>query len=266
MPSLGLGTWQMGMDSTSRRDEVAALQLGIDLGMTLLDTAEVYGDGGSESVVGEAIRGRRDEVVLVTKVGPQKASRQGTLDNCDASLKRLGTDYLDLYLLHDVPVHDLDETLESFERLKNAGKIRHYGVSNFNLDLMNDLQSRVFGTHVACNQLRYALTHRALEREILPWCVTHNVAIMAYSPVGVGKLRFAPALEEVASRHNISPWCAAIAFTLRHPLVVSIPKASNPAHVRDNAKALAVTLTEEDLALLDGAYPRPPPGSFDVWE
>ena len=266
LPSLGLGTWLMGMESSKRADEVAALRLGMDLGMTLIDTAEMYGDGGSEEVVGEAIEGRRDEVVIVTKVGPKKASRQGTLDNCEQSLKHLGTDRIDLYLLHDQPVHALEETLESLDRLKQDGKILHYGVSNFTLDLMQECESLDLGVNVACNQLRYALTHRALECEILPWCEEKNIALMAYSPVGVGKLNLAPELEEVARRHDVSPWCAAIAFTIRDPRVVSIPKASNPAHVRDNVKALSVQLTEQDLADLERAYPQPLAGSFDIFD
>ena len=266
LPSLGLGTWLMGMEPSKRADEVAALRLGMDLGMTLIDTAENYGDGGSEEVVGEAIKGRRDEVVIVTKVGPEKATRPGTLDNCERSLKRLGTDRIDLYLLHDQPVHALDDTLGSLQQLKDDGKILHYGVSNFHLDLMRQCESLTLGANVGCNQLRYALTHRALERDILPWCEQSNIAIMAYSPVGVGKLNLAPELEAVARRHDVSPWCVAIAFTLRHPLVVSIPKASNPGHVRDNAKALGVKLTDQDLTDLDRAYPQPPAGSFDIWD
>ncbi len=265
LPSLGLGTWMMGMDPSKRVDEVAALRLGMDLGLTLIDTAENYGDGGSEKVVGEAIKGRRDEVVVVTKVHPTKATRQGTFDYCERSLELMGTDHIDLYLLHDEPVHPLEETLESLERLKQDGKVLHYGVSNFPLEVMRECETLDLGPNVACNQLRYALTHRALEREILPWCEEKDIAIMAYSPVGVGKLNLAAELEEVARRHDVSPWCAAIAFTMRDSRVVSIPKASNPAHVQDNAKALTVKLTEEDLADLDKAYPQPPAGSFDIY-
>lgn len=266
LPSLGLGTWLMGVEAVNRKAEVAALRLGLDLGLGLIDTAENYADGGSERVVGEAIKGRRDEVILVTKVGPTKASKQGTLENCENSLRRLGTDHIDLYLLHDQPTYPLEDTLESLDKLKCDGKIKHFGVSNFDLELMRGCEALELGSQVACNQLRYALTHRALEREMLPWCVEHEVAIMAYSPVGVGKLNLAPALEAVARRHDVSPWCIAIAFTLRHPSVVSIPKASNPEHVKGNAKALDIELSEQDLAELDGAYPRPPAGSFDKWD
>ena len=266
LPSLGLGTWMMGMDATKRSDEVAALRLGLDLGMTLIDTAENYGDGGSEQVVGEAIQGRRDEVVLVTKVRPDKASRAGAIQSTEESLRRLGTDCIDLLLLHDPPKLPLGETLEAFETLKREGKIRHHGVSNFDAPLMHELEQTPLGSHVGCNQLRYALTHRALEDEILPWCEAREIAIMAYSPVGIGRLSIAPALEAVARRHERSPMCIAIAWAIRHPLIVAIPKASNPEHVRENVQALSVTLSQEDLDALDAAYPPPPPGSFDVWE
>ena len=266
LPSLGLGTWMMGVDPSNRKAEIEALKLGMDLGLGLIDTAENYGDGGSELIVGEAIEGRRDEVVLVTKVGPTKASKQGTLDNAEASLKRLGTDRIDLYLLHDAPSHSLEDTLTSLERLKADGKILHYGVSNFDLALMQDCESLALGANVACNQLRYALTHRALEADILPWCESHGIAVMAYSPIGIGKLNIAPALEAIARRHDVSPWCIAIAFTLRHPLVVSIPKASNRQHVEGNAKALGITLTEQDMSELNSVYPQPPAGTFDKWD
>jgi diketogulonate reductase-like aldo/keto reductase len=266
LPSLGLGTWLMGEQPQNQKAEVDALQRGMDLGVGLIDTAENYADGGSELVVGEAIKGRRDEVVIVTKVGPTKASKQGTLDNAEASLKRLGTDRIDLYLLHDEPEHPLEDTLESFERLKSDGKILHYGVSNFDLALMQKCETLELGANVECNQLRYALTHRALEAEILPLCEASQIAVMAYSPIGIGKLNIHPVLEQVARRHNVSPWCVAIAFTMRHPLLVSIPKASNPQHVEDNAKALDMTLTEQDLNELDTAYPQPPAGSFDKWD
>ena len=265
MPSLGLGTWMMGMDPSKRTDEVAALNLGMDLGMTLIDTAENYGDGGSERVVGEAIRDRRDEVVLVTKVRPAKASRSGTIESAEQSLECLGTDRIDLLLLHGQPTHPLEETLEAFEVLERDGKVRHYGVSNFDMPLMHALEDTPLGVNVGCNQVRYALTHRALEREILPWCEARQISIMAYSPLGIGRLTIAPALEAVARRQDRSAMCIAIAWAIRHPLIVTIPKASNPEHVRDNARALSVAFTAQDLAELDAAYPRPPPGSFDIW-
>ncbi|MBS38351.1 MAG: hypothetical protein CMO26_20810 [Thiotrichales bacterium] len=266
LPALGLGTWLMGMPDSDSKREIEALKLGMDLGLSLIDTAEMYGDGGSEEVVGEAIKGRRDEITLVTKVGPSKASRQGTLDNAEASLRRLGTDRIDLYLLHDQPVHPLEDTLESFDRLKQQGKILHYGVSNFHIGLMNEAEDLPHGGGIACNQLRYALSHRALEAEILPWCEDHDIAIMAYSPIGIGRLEMKAALTNVAARHEVSPWAVAIAFTMRHPLLVSIPKASNPEHVRANARALEIELSEQDLRELDAAFPAPPAGHFDMWD
>ena len=243
-----------------------ALQFGLDLGLNLIDTAEMYGDGGSEKVVGEAIKGRRDEVVLVTKIQPHKADAKGTIEYAERSLRYLGTDYVDLYLLHDKPAFPAEETLEAFERLKSDGKIRHYGVSNHDLALMQEWEQLTLGRNVACNQLRYALTHRALEGEILPWCEEHDIAVMAYSPVGVGKLNLAPELKTVADRHDVTPWCVAIAWAMRHPKVVAIPKASNIDHVKGNAKALTLRFTEQDLADLDTAYPRPPAGSFDIYD
>jgi aryl-alcohol dehydrogenase-like predicted oxidoreductase len=170
MPSLGLATWTMGADPTKRSEEVRALKLGIELGMMLIDTAENYADGGSEKIVGEAVASCRDEVVLVTKIHPTKATRQGTIRYAERSLRYLGTDRIDLYLLHDRPEHPAEETLIAFERLREDGKILHYGVSNHDLALMQEWEKLPLGRNVCCNQLRYALTHRALEREILPWC------------------------------------------------------------------------------------------------
>ena len=181
MPSLGLGTWMMGMDPSKRADEAAALNLGLDLGMTLIDTAENYGDGGSERVVGEAIRGRRDEVVVVTKVRPGKASRSGTIESAEQSLERLGTDRIDLLLLHGQPTHPLEETLEAFETLEREGKIRHYGVSNFDMPLMQALEDTPLGVNVGCNQLRYALTHRALAVRVNDFETSVSGSLVSYS-------------------------------------------------------------------------------------
>ena len=264
MPALGMGAWQIGMDAAKRKDEIAALQLGLDLGMTLIDTAEIYGDGGSEEVVGEAIAGRRDEVVVVTKVHPTTADR--TIERGEASLRRLNIDCIDLYLLHDKPIHPLEATLEALDRLKQDGKILHYGVSNFDTDLMRECEALSLGPNVESNQLRYSLGHRGLEHELLGWCEQHQISIMAYSPVDEGVLSVKPELEAVAARHGVSPFCIAIAWTIRHPMLVSIPKAANPDHLRENARAMDLKFTEEDLAALDRAYPRPPPGHFDVWQ
>ena len=256
----------MGEDPARRTDEVAALNLGIDLGMTVVDTAEAYADGGSERIVGKAIASRRDDVFLVTKVRSRNASRHKTIECAERSLRRLGTDRIDLYLLHDVPQHPLEATFEAFEELKVAGKVLHYGVSNFDTDLMRESEELPFGEGVACNQLRYALSQRALEHTVLPWCEAHEIAIMAYSPLDVGRLGVTPELESAARRHDVTPMCIAIAWAMRHPRVSAIPKASNPDHLRDNARAMSITLSPEDLDALDRAYPRPPPGTFDAWE
>ena len=245
---------------------MAALQLGLDLGMWLIDTAEMYADGGSEKVVGEAIKGRREEVFVVTKVRPSKASRTGTIESAEASLGHLGTDRIDLLLLHDVPRHPLEDTLEAFETLRQDGKIRFYGVSNFNIPELEAMEASELGRGVVTNQLRYAVTNRGLEHEIQPWSEKHDVSIMAYSPVGQGRLDQRPALEAVARRHGVSPHTVAIAWTMRHPMFLTVPKSSNPNHVRDNAKAMDITFTDEDLAELDAGYPRPAPGHFDIYE
>ena len=266
MPALGLGTWQMGDDPARRADEVATIQLGLDLGMTLIDTAEAYAKGGSERVVGEAIASHRDEVFVVTKVHLDNASRSKTIESAEQSLRRLGTDRIDLYLLHDQPKHPLHETYEAFEQLRSAGKVLHYGVSNFHQDLLRESEQTRFGENVSCNQLKYALSHRALEETILPWSESHDVSIMAYSPLATGQLGVTPELRSVAERHDVTPMCIALAWAIRHPRVTAIPKAANPAHLRDNARALSITLSEDDLAELDRAYPRPPPGSFDGWD
>lgn len=266
MPALGLGTWKMGEDSAKRGAEVAALQLGIDLGMTLVDSAEIYASGIAEEIAGEAVRGRRDRVFVVTKVHQANASREGTIARAEASLRRLGTDWIDLYLIHNMGgpfAHE--DTLEAFEHLRRAGKIRHFGVSNFDDAAMERSEAMAYGTGVACNQLRYSLARRGLDNGLYDWHARHKVAVMAYTPLEEGFLKPKGALSAVARRHNVSPMCAALAWTLRHPMVVSIPKASNPAHVRDNAKAMDIVLTAEDLAELDRDYPRPPAGTFDVW-
>ena len=265
MPALGMGTWQMGDDPARRADEVAAIQLGLDLGITLIDSAEAYANGGSERVVGEAIASRRDEVFVVTKVREGNASRSKTIECAEQSLRRLGTDHIDLYLLHDAPKHPLHETYEAFEELRVAGKVLHYGVSNFHLDLLNESEQTRFGENISCNQLMYSLSRRALEETVLPWCDSHEVSIMAYSPLEIGRLGVTPELESVAERHEVTPMCIAIAWAIRHPRVSAIPKAANPVHVRDNVRALSIVLSEDDLAALDRGYPRPPPGSFDGW-
>ncbi len=261
VPALGQGTWGMGEDRSQRQAEIAALRLGLDLGMTLIDTAEMYGDGGAEEVVGEAIANRRDEVYLVSKVYPHNASRRGVIEACDRSLKRLKTDYLDLDLLHWRGSVPLAETLAGFQRLKQAGKIRDYGVSNFDLDDMEEAISLPGGDGIIVNQVLYNLMHRGVEWDLLPWCRNRDIAIMAYSPIEhspseQGGMLHNPQLNAIAARHGVMPTQVALAWLL-HQGVIAIPKASNPAHVRENRAALDLTLTSADLAELDRAFPPP---------
>jgi diketogulonate reductase-like aldo/keto reductase len=257
VPVLGQGTWYMGEDDRRRRDEVAALRLGLDLGMTLIDTAEMYGDGAAEELVGEAIAGRRDEAFLVTKVLPQHASRRGTIEACERSLRRLATDRIDLYLLHWRGGTPLGETLRAFEALVEAGKIRHWGVSNFDLSDMEELVGLPGGERVATNQVLYNLTRRGIEWDLLPWCRERGVPIMAYSPIEQGRLLRSNALATIAARHGATPAQIALAWVLRQDGVIAIPKAGTPAHVRENRAALDIHLTGEDLAELDRAFPPP---------
>ena len=255
MPALGLGTWRMGESRWRRREEVAALRLGLDLGMTLIDTAELYGNGGAEKVVGEAIKGRRDEVFLITKVLPSNASRDGTIKAAERSLRRLGIDRIDLYLLHWIGSYPIAETLEAFARLKDDGKVRHYGVSNFYVANLEECERHPAGRTVSANQVKYSLMQRGIERDLLAWCAAREVAVMGYSALEEGRFEVRPALRRVAERHGVSPEVAAIAWTLRHPHVVAIPKAVRPEHVRANARAIEVKFSAEDLAELDAAYP-----------
>lgn len=257
VPVLGLGTWGMGEAGTNGPDIVAALRLGLDLGMTLIDTAEMYGEGGAEEVVGKAIAGRRDGVFLVSKVYPHNATRRGTVAACERSLKRLGTDRLDLYLLHwrgEVP---LAETLEGFAALRQQGKIRHYGVSNFGIDDMTDLWSLPGGADAAVNQVLYNLTRRGIEWDLLPWCRERRVPVMAYSPIEQGRLLGKRALSELAARRGVTPARLALAWLLAREPVMVIPKAGRPEHVRENRAALDLELTPEELAELDRAFPPP---------
>lgn len=254
VPVIGQGTWHMGENPAERHNEVAALRLGIELGMTLIDTAEMYGEGGAEEVVGEAIHNRRDRVFLVSKVYPHNASRKGVPEACERSLRRLGTECIDLYLLHWRGQYPLAETVDAFERLKDQGKIRRWGVSNFDLDDMRELAAPACAT----NQVLYNPGERGIEYDLLPWCQTQGMPLMAYCPLGQGgDLLRHPAVIDVARRHGAQPAQVALAWALRQPGVLVIPKSANPTHLRSNASAAELNLTSEDLGILDGAFPPP---------
>jgi diketogulonate reductase-like aldo/keto reductase len=262
MPVLGQGTWGMGEQSGAFDAEVAALKLGLDLGVTLIDTAEMYGEGGAEKVVAEAIAGRRDAVCLVSKVYPHNASRRGAVTACERSLKRLKTDRLDVYLLHWRGAVPLAETLEAFAALKQAGKILDYGVSNFDIDDMEEAAALPGGGAVATNQVLYNLMNRGIEWDLLPWCRSRGLPVMAYSPFvsappALTRLLGNAALKALAARHGATPAQIALAWLLHRPGVVAIPKAVQPAHVRANRAAYDLVLTADDLAELDRAFPPP---------
>lgn len=257
VPVLGQGTWGMGEQARRAVDEALALRLGLDLGMTLIDTAEMYGDGGAEEVVADAIAGRRNEVFLVGKVLPENASRRKTVEACERSLRRLGTDRIDLYLLHWRGGVPLSETLAAFTELLEAGKIRSWGVSNLDTDDMDELAGLPGGGDCATNQVLYNLTRRGIEFDLLPWCRKRGIPIMAYSPIEQGRMLGHNMLKTVAARHNATPAQVALAWLLQQPNVLVIPKAANPAHVRENRAALDLRLTKDDLADLDRAFPPP---------
>lgn len=257
IPVLGLGTWQIGEAAKNRRDEVNALRRGLDLGITLIDTAEMYGEGGAEQVIAEAIAGRRSEVFLVSKVYPHNASRQGTIAACDRSLKRLKTDYLDLYLLHWRGSVPLAETLDAFKALQQAGKIRAYGVSNFDVEDMKEATAIRNGQAIATNQVLYNLMRRGIEWDLLPWCRQHSIPIMAYSPVEQGRLLRNPSLRSLAEQRGVSAAQIAIAWLLHQENVIVIPKSSRIEHVEQNRAALDLKLSADELAALDAAFPPP---------
>lgn len=256
VPILGQGTWYFGEDASRRAEEIAALRAGLDLGMTLIDSAEMYGDGGAERVVGEAIQGRRDEVFLVTKVLPDNASLRGTIAACERSLHRLKTDRLDLYLLHWRGSYPLTDTLQAFESLVGQGKTRHWGVSNFDLEDMEELVALPGGGRVATDQILYNLVRRGIEWDLLPWCRRHGIPTMAYSPIEQGRLLSDEQLRDVAKRHGATPAQIALAWVLRSG-AIAIPRARTEAHVRENRAALDIVLTQKDLADLDRAFPPP---------
>jgi len=257
VPALGQGTWHMGEDRRRAAAEVAALRLGIELGMTLIDTAEMYGSGGAEAVVGEAAEGCRDALFIVSKVLPSNASRAGTIAACERSLKRLGTDRIDLYLLHWRGSAPLAETLEGFVRLARDGKIRHHGVSNFDRRGIEEWRALAGGGAVAANQVLYNLATRGIEWDLVPWCREHGVAVMAYTPLGHGRMLANQSLVAIARRTDATPAQVALAWLLHQAGTIVIPKAASPAHVRENRGAADLALTAGDLDAIDRAFPPP---------
>ncbi len=257
VPQLGLGTWRMGEDPAESRREIAALQAGLDLGMTLVDTAEMYGEGGAEEVVGAALQGRRDEVFLVSKVYPQNASASGLVAACERSLARMATNHIDLYLLHWAGSHPIAETVAGFERLVADGKILGWGVSNFDTADMETLWAASGGKACAVNQVLYNLARRGIEFDLLPWQRQRGVPTMAYSPLEQGRSLAGKELDAVARRHGATLMQVALAWAMRDDDVIAIPKASSSAHLRDNCAAADLVLVPEDLAALDRAFAPP---------
>jgi diketogulonate reductase-like aldo/keto reductase len=263
---LGQGTWRMGENTRTNKEEVAALRLGIDLGMTLIDTAEMYGEGGAEKVVADAIEGQRDRVFVVTKAYPHNASRAELPEACERSLKRLRIEMIDLYLLHwRESTPPLEETVDTFEKLHAAGKIKRWGVSNFDLNDMKELLAIQNGRNCATNQVLYNLQNREIEFDLLPALTKRGLPftcpVMAYSPVGHGRgLLENKIINKIAKRHDAIPAQIALAWVLRQPGVIAIPKASNEKHVRENARSIQIKLTKQDLADLDDEFPPPKGG------
>lgn len=262
LPAIGQGTWYMGEDASQRQKEIAALRAGVDAGLTLIDTAEMYADGGAEEVVGEALQGLREQVFLVSKVYPWNAGGQKAIAACEASLRRLQTDYLDLYLLHWRGNYSFAETVEAMERLIREGKIRRWGVSNLDYDDMQELWSVAGGQACATNQVLYHLGSRGIEFDLLPWCRQQQMPVMAYCPLAqAGRLRDdlfnSRAVQEVAHAHQATPAQVLLAWAIREQGVMAIPKASSVDHVKENAAALALNLSAEAIALLDKAFPAP---------
>jgi diketogulonate reductase-like aldo/keto reductase len=257
VPVLGQGTWGFGENPHKRQDEIDALRFGIDVGMKLIDTAEMYGDGASEELVGKAVTGRRSKVFLVSKVMPQNATRRGTVAACEASLRRLETDHLDMYLLHWRGQVPLAETLEAFEELVSNGKIRYWGVSNFDINDMVELVGLKGGPQVQTDQVLYNLLRRGIEYDLLPWCERHNIPLMAYSPLEQSRLLDDPVLKKIAAGYSATPAQIGLAWVLRKDRVIAIPKASTPGHVKQNFVALDIALSLSDLAELDRAFPPP---------
>ena len=257
LPRLGLGTWRMGEHARRRADEIAVIRLALELGMTLIDTAEMYADGGAEEVVGEALAGRRDEAFLVSKVYPHNASRRGVPAACERSLRRLRTDRLDLYLLHWRDAQPLSETIEAFERLREAGKIRRWGVSNLDVDDMEEVVALPAGAQCAINQVHYSASARGVEFDLLPWMRAHGMPLMAYSPIDEGRLADNATLAAIGARHGASAAQVALAWVLRHPDVAAVAMTARASHLHANRSALDLRLTPADLAELDRRFAPP---------
>ncbi|MFC3748296.1 aldo/keto reductase [Paenibacillus sp. GCM10012306] len=262
VPRIGQGTWNMGDTSSAREEEIATLRLGIELGLDLIDTAEMYGDGRSEEMISEAIKGIRDKVFLVSKVYPHNAGKERLARSCEESLKRLNTDHLDLYLLHWRGEIPLEETVEGMEALVAAGKIARWGVSNLDIEEMQELQRIAKGSHCMVNQVLYHLGSRGIENELLPWMNGHKIPLMAYSPLAqAGALRKGlvenEVVREIADHHQVTPLQVLLAWTIREDLVMAIPKASSRKHVLENAAAAKIKLNNDELLKLDYAFPQP---------
>ncbi len=254
IPVLGMGTWRMGEKPQHRQREIEALRHGLNLGFSLIDTAEMYGEGGAEEVVGEAIAQRRSDVFLVSKVYPHNASKEGAIAACHRSLKRLNTDHLDLYLLHWRGSTPLAETLEAFQTLQKTGKIRSYGVSNFDTDDMKKALNLKGGRDICTNQVLYNLTRRGIELNLLPWCQQQNILVMAYSPIEQGRLLDNSTLAAIAQEKGVTAAQIAIAWLLHQKNVIVIPKSSRIEHIEQNYAAINITLSTEDLETLNIAF------------
>ncbi|WP_422538496.1 aldo/keto reductase [Bartonella apihabitans] len=254
VPALGQGTWGMGEGISPEDIEADSLRAGLDLGLKLIDTAEMYGNGGSERVVGKALVGRRDDAFVVSKVLPSHASRKGTIEACERSLKNLKIEKIDLYLLHWQSSVPLSETVEALEKLVTQGKIGAWGVSNFDTVLMENLAQIAAKGHIATNQILYNLSRRGPEFDLIPWCEDHNIPVMAYAPIEQGRIMKDRDLLELARKLNVAPSVLALAWVIRNPLMIAIPKTSSIKHLHENAKALALTLDHDVLRALDKIF------------
>lgn len=252
--TLGQGTWKMGQSASRRNEELKALRRGLDLGLSVIDTAGMY---GNEEFVGEAIRGQRDKAFIVSKVLPSNASYKGTKLACERSLRKLGIECIDLYLLHWIGHHPFAETVRAMEELRQAGKIARWGMSNLDVADMEQILSLPGGTHCAANQVLYNLKERGVEFDLLPWSMRHAMPVMAYTPIGEGSLRNHPLLKRIAQKHNATPTQIALAWVMRNPGVMAIPKASGIGHVEENFRSLSISLSEDDLDELDSVFPAP---------